>query len=263
MSATPESRLRDDVAAQLRRSGSVFAEDEADLLVAQFEGDELVNAVQDRMRGEPLEHILGWVEFAGLRLDVEPGVFVPRRRTVVLFEQALAHLPRHGVCVELCCGIAPVATAIAAARSDASVHASDVDELAVRCARVNLEPLGGRVRCADIDGGVPADVRGRVDVLVANAPYVPTAQLDLMPREARSHEPLAALDGGPDGTSVLARVVRCAGDVLAPSGVVVVESSRPQAAAVSDLFDDAGFTAQIVLDEDLDATCVVGRRRLD
>ncbi|WP_204163983.1 putative protein N(5)-glutamine methyltransferase [Nocardioides solisilvae] len=260
MSDAPDLAGRDEVAARLRSSGSVFAEEEADLLVGELSGQDLEAAVMDRMAGEPLEQILGWADFAGLRIAVHPGVFVPRRRTQLLLEQVLAHLPRHGLLVELCCGTAAVSTAVAAGRADVSVLASDVDPLAVACARENLERYGGQVVRGDIATGVPDQLLGQVDVVAANAPYVPTAQLALMPSEARLHEPLRALDGGPDGTRVQDRVGAAAVSLLAPTGVVVVEASRAEAEQTAARLLWRGFTPEVVVDDDLDATCVVGRR---
>ena len=250
-----------EVAARLRDSGSVFAEEEAELLLAQFDGADLTAAVLDRVAGEPLEHILGWAEFAGVRIHVGAGVFVPRRRSEILLQQALAHLPRHGLLVELCCGAAPVATAIAGARADATVFASDHDPVAVACARLNLEPLGGHAEVGDLAAAVPRDYVGRVDVLVANAPYVPTDEIAMMPSEARLHEPTDALDGGPDGTSVQDRVAAAARPLLGPTGVVIIETSRSQADTTASRMLWRGFVPEIVLDDDVDGTCVVGRRQ--
>lgn len=255
-----EGPTREQVVERLRAGGSVFAEDEADLLLGQFDGPELDEAVSDRMLGEPLEHILGWAEFAGLRITVLPGVFVPRRRSVLVLEQALANLPRHGLLVELCCGSAAVSTAVAHGRADVTVHASDIDERAVACARENLEPYGGRVGLGDLAAGVPEELFGKADVVVANAPYVPTAQIDFMPNEARAFEPVRALDGGPDGTRIQDRVVAAAKELLNPTGVVVLETSRPQGESTASRMRWRGFVPQVVLDEELDATCVVGRR---
>ena len=255
-----EELSRSEVIARLQAGGSVFADEEAELLMDQFSGVDLEEAVLDRAQGEPLEHILGWVEFAGLKIGVLPGVFVPRRRTVLLLEQALARLPRHGLLVELCCGAAAVSTAVAHGRADVTVFASDIDETAVMCAQENLTPHGGCVAVGDIDEAVPAEFRGRVDVVVANAPYVPTSQLDLMPAEARDYEPVRALDGGTDGTRIQDRVFEAARSLLGPDGVVVVETSRPQAETTASRLLWRGFLPQIILDEELDATCVVGRR---
>ena len=187
-------------------------------------------------------------------------MFVPRRRSEILLQQALAHLPRHGLLVELCCGAAPVATAIAAARADATVFASDHDPAAVACARINLEPLGGRAEVGDMASSVPVEYVGRVDVLVANAPYVPTDEISLMPSEARLHEPTEALDGGPDGTS-LQDLVAAAARPLLPTGVVIIETSRRQADTTASRMLWRGFVPEVVLDDEVDGTCVVGRRQ--
>lgn len=250
---------RDTVAARLRGSGSVYAEEEADLLLDRFAGPELEAAVRERLAGVPLEHIVGWAQFADLRIAVAPGVFVPRRRTELLLELALANLPPRGTLVELCCGAAAVATAVATRRTDVAVHASDLDPVSVACARRNLEPVGGRVGQGDIDSGVPPELAGAVDVLVANAPYVPTEQIGLMPTEARDHEPRLALDGGADGTAVQARVVAAAGRLLRPGAVLLLECAASQAEATAALMVQGGLTPRVMRDEARAATCVVGR----
>lgn len=241
-----------ELVARLRAAGCVFAEDEAALLVAA-PGDVEALAAR-RVAGEPLEHVLGWAAFCGLRVVVEPGVFVPRRRTELLVREALALLPPGGVAVDLCCGSGAVGAALAAAGAD--VHAADLDPAAVRCARRNLPP--DRVHEGDLDAPLPATLRGRVDVLVANAPYVPTMAIATMPPEARDHERRVALDGGADGLDVARRVVAAAPRWLAPRGHVLVETSERQAPALAAAVAAQGLVARVVRDEELDATAVVG-----
>lgn len=255
-----DAMTRDEVAAHLRLGGSVFAEEEADLLMAEFTGVDLVDAVQARVGGEPLEHIVGWTLFAGLRVDVGPGVFVPRRRTELLFHLALEHLPRRGTFVELCCGAAPVATAVATARAGATVYATDNSPEAALCAMENLDTLGGTVCVGDMADGLPADLFGRVDVVAVNAPYVPSAELELMPREARLHEPVAALDGGAEGVDLQARAARAARRLLRPGGLVLVETSRRQIGATEDVLAAVGMATNVVLDDEVDGTCVIGTK---
>lgn len=263
--------------ARLRAAGCVFAEDEAALLLTEAPADRLAEWVDRRVAGEPLEHVLGWVLFDGLRLAVGPGVFVPRRRSELLVRQAVAALGRsrthdggvpvasaasddEPVVVELCCGVAAVATAIAHRIPGARVHAADIDPAAVDLARRNLVPVGGTAWLGDLDAPLPADLQGRVDVLVANAPYVPTAEVPFMPPEARDHEPLRALDGGADGVDVQRRVAAAAPRWLAPTGVLVVETSRHQAPVTAAAFRSSGLAARVVRSERLDGTVVVGRR---
>ena len=248
------------LAGRLREAGCVFAEEEAGLLLGTgASGAELERLVGRRVAGEPLEHVLGWVAFGGLRLEIERGVFVPRTRTELLAEQAAAAtraVRGRPVVVELCCGCGPVAAVVAAARPDAEVHAADLDPVAVRVARRNLPHAA--VHEGDLYAALPDALRGRVDVLVANAPYVPTAAVAGMPTEARDHEPLDALDGGPDGLEVLSRVVWEASAWLAPAGLVLVECGRDQASLLESALARAGLRPGIVTDDDRGATVVTG-----
>ncbi|UED87639.1 putative protein N(5)-glutamine methyltransferase [Streptomyces profundus] len=249
------------IVARLRAAGCVFAEDEAALLVAEAgEDPAAVEAlVAGRESGLPLEHVLGWAEFHGLRVVVRPGVFVPRRRTEFLVRQALALAPRPTVAVDLCCGSGAVGAALLAALPDVELHAADLDARAVRCARANLGPAG-RVYQGDLYQPLPARLRGRVDLLVANAPYVPSAAVPLLPAEARSHEPLTALDGGSDGLAVLRRVIEGAPDWLAPGGSLLVETSRAQRAEVAARMAAHGLTPRPATCEEWEATVLIGRR---
>jgi release factor glutamine methyltransferase len=246
----------DETVAALRQAGCVYAEDEARLLVE--EGGDLEALVARRVSGEPLEWVLGWAEFADLRVVVRPGVFVPRQRTQLLAAQAIARLRPAGVAVELCCGAGPVAATILEEVPFVEVHAADVDPAAVDCARENLP--NGNVHQGDLFEALPTDLRGRIDVLVANTPYVPSDELALMPTEARDHEPRHTLDGGPDGLALLRRISRSATDWLAPGGYVLIEVGEHQLAVASDVFVADGLVTSSAYDDDLDATVVIGRR---
>jgi release factor glutamine methyltransferase len=257
----PRSPDADPVVARLRAAGCVFAEDEARLLRdAAASSDELDRLVARRVGGEPLEPLLGWVDFCRLRLHLDPGVFVPRSRTALLAEQAVAALRRvvgrAPVAVDLCCGCGAVAAVLAHAVPGLDLHAADLDPAAVRCARRNLPDAA--VHEGDLYAALPVDLRGRVDVLVANAPYVPSEAIGSMPPEARDHEPWDALDGGPDGLDVLRRIVWEASAWLAPDGVVLVESGRTQAPVLADAVRRAGLQAAVVTDDQRGATVVTG-----
>jgi release factor glutamine methyltransferase len=247
------------VVARLRAAGCVFAEDEARLLLGSTAGDTLAALVDRRVAGEPLEHLLGWAEFRGLRIAVRPGVFVPRRRTALLAAQAAALARSGAVVVDLCCGSGAVGVAVASERPDVQLYAADVDPVSVACARGNLAPVGGRIFTGDLFEALPAALRGRVGVLVANVPYVPSGQIAGMPPEARDHEPRAALDGGPDGLDVARRVVAGAPDWLAPDGSLLFETSEDQAPAAVALVAAGGLRPRVVADDQLGATVVIGR----
>jgi release factor glutamine methyltransferase len=333
---------RSAVIAQLRAAGCVFAEDEAELLfAAPFTPAELAAAVERRVEGFPLEHILGWAEFCGLRIVVEPGVFVPRRRTELLVREAAALLrtksavpaaaaPPFGVAgtsadhrverlrgaagghsngtfaaglsgatpagptgsrsdippsassarrsalpfaggldsgegavvLDLCCGSGAVGTALAALVTGIELHASDVDPVAVRCAERNVDPVCGSVYEGDLYSALPARIRGNIDILAVNAPYVPTESISSMPHEARAHEPTVSLDGGADGLDIHRKVAAEALAWLRPGGHLLIETSRRQAKLTATAVARGGLTPRIVRSEELDGTVVIGRRPL-
>ena len=227
MPATPSPLSRSAVVARLRSAGCVFAEDEAEVLIsAAATPAELAAMVDRRASGLPLEQVVGWADFCGLRIAVDPGVFVPRRRTEFLVRQAVALASPRGVIVDLCCGSGAVGAALAAALDPAELYATDIDPAAVRCARRNLAAAGGHVYAGDLFEPLPAALHGRVGILAANVPYVPTSEVALLPAEARLHEPRVALDGGGDGLDVLRRVAAQAPLWLAPGGSLLVEISE-------------------------------------
>jgi release factor glutamine methyltransferase len=248
---------------RLRTAGCVFAEDEVDVLLASARTPiELEDMVQQRVAGWPLEQIVGWAEFAGLRVAVDPGVFVPRRRTELLLRHALILAPSRPVVVELCCGSAALSLALASALPDSELYAVDIDPAAVRCATRNLARLStttAQVRQGDLYEPLPALLTGQVDVLLANAPYVPTDSISFMPPEARLYEPRLALDGGPDGLDVQRRIASGATRWLAPDGHLLVETSGGQAAESVAILERHGLATWVVTSNELDATVVIGR----
>lgn len=251
------------IVTRLRAAGCVFAEDEARLLIsmAATPGD-LAAMVDRRVDGLPLEHVLGWAEFCGLRIAVDPGVFVPRRRTEFLVQQAAATaLAGPGaVVVDLCCGSGALGAALAGILDGAELHAADIDPAAVRCACRNVAAVGGRVYEGDLYDPLPATLRGRVDVLLANVPYVPTEEVGLLPPEARIHEARVALDGGADGLDVLRRVTAEAPRWLAPGGFLLVETSERQAARAVETVARSGLIPRVASSDELYATVVIGTK---
>jgi release factor glutamine methyltransferase len=254
------------VAATLRAAGCVFAEDEAVLLAgAASTPAELAAMVAKRASGLPVEQVAGWAEFCGLRITIEPDVFVPRRRSEFLVGTAAAlgrrttPAGRLPALLDLCCGSGAVGLALATALGPAELHAADVDPRAVHCARVNLAGRG-TVYEGDLYEPLPAGLRGRADILVANAPYVPSAEIALMPAEARLHEPGVALDGGPDGVGLHRRIAAGAPGWLAPGGWLLIETSGRQAPLTAAAIRAAGLVTRVVTDDDLGATVAIGQR---
>ena len=218
----------------------------------------LAAMIDRRVAGLPLEYVIGWVEFCGLRISIDPGVFVPRHRTEFLVGQAAARAAPGAVVVDLCCGSGAIGAALAAAVGTIELHAADIDPAAVRCAERNLATTSGHVYQGDLFDPLPSSLRGRVDVLVANVPYVPTDAIALLPREARLYEPEAALDGGADGLDLARRVAAGAAAWLAPGGHLLVETSAGQAPRAVEIFARDGLIPEVVTLNDLEATVVIG-----
>jgi release factor glutamine methyltransferase len=270
-----------DLVGRLRAAGCVFAEEEAALLVAEaaerrpssdrLDGGrsraaELEAMTAARIAGQPLETVLGWARFAGRRIIVRRGVFVPRRRTERLARAAVraAEAVVDPVVVDLCCGSGAIGAVVADEVPGATLHAADVDPGAVACAAENLGPRGAHVHRGDLLDALPSELRGRIHVLVANVPYVPRHGLAHLPPEARLHEPEATRDGGDDGLDVLRRVARGSGAWLAPGGVVLMEVAEHQVAGALDAMGSAGLAGGTAAadgdDEDDGTVVVVGRR---
>lgn len=249
---------RDALAARLRAGGSVYAEDEADLLLAAGDGDpgRLRGLVQRRIAGEPLEYVLGWAAFDGHRVRVTPGVFVPRARTRAVVVQAARRLQQYDRVVDLCCGAGAIGLALLERIGPLDLVAADIDPDATDVAAENLGDRG-IVVTGDLFAPLPTRFRGAVDVVAVNAPYVPTDAITTMPSEARDHEHLVALDGGVDGLDLHRRIAAEAGDWLRPGGAVVIEVSADQASASAEFFRTAGLDVEIARDDEVDGTCVV------
>ena len=261
MPVTPSPLSRSAIVTRLRSAGCVFAEDEAELLIsAAATPAQLAAMVDRRASGLPLEQVVGWADFCGLRIAVDPGVFVPRRRTEFLVSQAVALAPPRPVIVDLCCGSGAVGAALAAALDPAELHAADIDPAAVRCARRNLTAAGGRVYSGDLFEPLPAALHGHVDILTANVPYVPTGEVALLPAEARLHEARVALDGGGDGLDVLRRVAAQASLWLAPGGSMLVEISERQESEACDTTGRGGLVPRVARSAELAVAVLIASK---
>jgi release factor glutamine methyltransferase len=224
-----------------------------------------------------LEYVVGWVDFAGIRVALDPGVFIPRQRTALLVDVASAALVSRlspavarrrrapaapqpaAVVVDLCCGSGALGVALAHRHPGIELHAADLDPVAVACARRNLEPIGGTVHHGNLDAPLPDRLRGRVDVVVANVPYVPTSAIALMPPESREHEPRSTVDGGADGLDVVRRLAELAPRWLAPGGWVFVEAGTDQTAPAADAFSGVGLATRVHRDPERASSVVSGR----
>ena len=201
-------------------------------------------AVRRRATREPLQRILGWEGFRGLRLRVTPDVLVPRPETETLVEWSLDLVPAPRIAIDVGTGSGCVACSIAAERPAVQVVAIDHSTAAAAVARGNAETLGlaDRVRVGVADLLTPFGTAG-ADLVVANMPFIQTSMLPTLSPEVARHEPIAALDGGVDGLALVRRLVAMAGSQLASGGALVLETAGgTQTPAVVELMRTAGFT---------------------
>jgi release factor glutamine methyltransferase len=240
---------------------------EADHALSPRASRQYAQDVRRRAAREPLQRILGWEEFHGLRLRITTAVLVPRPETEMLVDWALELLPppvrgRYPRIVDLGTGSGCIACALAARRDDLRVTALDVSTEAAAVARVNVVGLGLGRRVHVVTGDLLEAVRGRVaDMIVSNPPYLPTPLLPTLAPEVAHHEPRHALDGGPDGLDVIRRVVVDSRSRLACGGLVVLETAGgAQTPGVADLLNEAGFR-DVLVHNDLAGTTrfVAGR----
>lgn len=245
------------VTRMLTEAGCLAPAEEAAELIRAAAGDPdmLDDLVSRRTNGEPIAWLTGSVTFCGVRLFVAPGVYVPRRQTEPLAQRAATLLPSAGIAADLCTGVGAIPAVLASAVPSARVVATDLDDNAVRCARRN----GVEVFEGFLDGPLPQELEHRVDVLTAVVPYVPTNSLRLLPRDVQAYEPRLALDGGIDGTDLLAEVVRRSTRWLRPGGWLLLELGGNQADVIGERLRDVGFEGlDVMTDEDGDARAICG-----
>lgn len=203
--------------------------------------------VDRRAAQEPIQHIVGFEEFRGLRIAVTPDVLIPRPETEGLVERALellADRPR-ALVADIGTGSGAIACALAATRPDLEVLAVDQSLGALAVASDNVRALGlaSRVRllAGDLFGPL-ASLSGSLDMIVANPPYIPSGVIPTLPVEVERFEPHLALDGGPDGMRVLRRIIAEAPGSLRPGGWLVMEIGEEQAGPLASLMAAEGFS---------------------
>ena len=225
--------------------------------------DRYSDAVSTRVRRVPLQHITGMAPFGPLRLEVGPGVFIPRPETEALLEWALAQdLPDDAVIVDVCTGSGALGVALATARPGARVTGIDIDPAALNYARRNAAVTTMSVVQGDVvDGGLLADLAGTVDLVVSNPPYVPSGAV--LEPEVLEHDPAHAVFGGPDGMAVIVPLVARAADWLKSGGLLAVEHDDTTSETTIDAINATGLFEQLAPHADLAGRprFVTGRRR--
>jgi release factor glutamine methyltransferase len=220
-----------------------------DIVADEFFG-RYTELVSVRAKRIPLQHIMGTAAFGPLTLQVGPGVFIPRPETEALLEWAMANpLPTNPLIVDLCTGSGALAAALARHASSARVIGVDISADALAWAHLNAAGTSVELRQGDVcDPELFHDLDGRVDLIVANPPYIPDG-VELEP-EVAQHDPPEALYGGPDGTSVIAAIAASAGRWLTDRGLFAVEHDDDASGAVVGLLERTAFFGEVIAHKD-------------
>jgi release factor glutamine methyltransferase len=251
MALVPVSNDPAALAALLATEGFLAPHEEAAALLIRAAGDQelLDSLVSRRLTGEPLAWIIGTASFCDLPIRVDPGVYVPRWLSEPLARRAAERLPAKGIAIDLCTGTGAIAVTLHARRPDARVVATDIDPAAVACAVSN----GVEAYCGDLFAPLFEMLEGRVDVVVAVVPYVPSDELPLLQRDTFTFESALSYDGGSDGTDILRRVVAESPRFLRRGGALVLEVGGDQDRVLTGVLATHGYVETSTLkDEDGD-----------
>jgi release factor glutamine methyltransferase len=273
-------RAIDSAAALLAEAGIDSARCDAEQLAAHVAGTErgrltLIESIDDeffvryhdvvaaRSRRVPLQHLTGTAAFGPVVLHVGPGVFIPRPETEAILEWATAQrLAAAPVIVDVCTGSGALAVTLARHWAAARVIGIDDSDAAMDYARRNIEGTAVELLRADVTTpSLLPELDRRVDLVVANPPYVPDS-VPLEP-EVAQHDPPRAVFGGPDGMAVIAAVVRLAGRWLRPGGLFAVEHDDTTSSRTVELIEDTGLFEEVQARRDLTGRprFVTARRR--
>jgi release factor glutamine methyltransferase len=254
-------------ADQLRRAGvdnpvgdsrqllaHVLGTEPSRLLLVDRVSDDVRNAylglVTRRAQRVPLQHLTGYAYFRHERIEVGPGVFVPRPETEVMTGWALQQLAPtvatggHPVVVELCAGSGAISRALVHELPGLRVHAVEVSEDAARWAARNLAGTGVELHVQDMVTALP-ELDGTADLVIANPPYIPLEAYESVAPEVRDHDPMVALFSGEDGLDAMRVVARVAARLLRDRGLVCAEHAEVQEQSAPAVFTDTGLYASV------------------
>ena len=254
------------VRTSLEQAGKPEAALDARLLVEHFTGTDRADAITDpqrpvseetveavlaalarRIGGEPVHRIIGAREFYGLRLTLSPGTLEPRPDTEALVDLILpfvrAAADRHGTChiLDLGTGTGAIALALLSQEPRAQAVGADISDDALATAAINADMTGNIGRFQAVRSHWYSEIEGRFHIIVSNPPYIASKDVLSLEREVRDHDPLAALDGGPDGLAAYRVIAAGAAQYLEEGGIAAVEIGHDQSDAVAGSFAAAGF----------------------
>ena len=197
----------------------------------------------ERLRGEPIDHILGWRDFYGRRFTVNKDVLSPRQETEEVLARALeliAAIPAPHI-LDIGTGSGAMIVTAACERPKARCVAVDISAAALKTAQVNAGDHGAQERITFLHGSWLAPVSGKFDLIMSNPPYIERAALEGLSTEVKDYDPMCALDGGEDGLDPYREIAKAAPRHMKPNGWIVLEIGYNQGQSVANIFKAAGF----------------------
>lgn len=207
--------------------------------VSEAEEEKYRRALEQRAVHVPLQHLLGYQDFMGLRFQVNEYVLIPRQDTEILVEEAMRYLHDGMRILDLCTGSGCILLSLLHYSNDCEGVGVDISQEALQVAAQNAELLG--IRADFLKSDLYEKVTGKFDLLVSNPPYIERAIIPTLMEEVREYDPYIALDGGEDGLDFYRRIIGGAQDYLKRGGQILMEIGSGQAKAVSELLREAGF----------------------
>lgn len=207
--------------------------------VSEENYDRYVNYISRRKSHVPLQQIVGYQEFMGMKFAVNPDVLIPRQDTEILVEEVMRYLHDGMRILDMCTGSGCIVLSLLRYSNDCIGTGCDISEAALETARANAKALS--LEASFVQGDLFENIHEKYDFIVSNPPYIPTDVIPGLMEEVRKYEPLNALDGGKDGLSFYRRIIGNAGDHLYPGGMLFFEIGSEQAEGVSGLMKESGY----------------------
>lgn len=207
--------------------------------VSEAEEEQYRRALEQRAVHVPLQHLLGYQDFMGLRFQVNEHVLIPRQDTEILVEEAMRYLHDGMRILDLCTGSGCILLSLLHYSNDCEGTGVDISKEALQVAALNAELLG--IKADFLKSDLYEKVTGKFDLLVSNPPYIERKVIPTLMEEVREYDPYIALDGGEDGLDFYRRIIGGAQDYLERGGQILMEIGSGQAQAVSELLREAGF----------------------
>ncbi|MEY8265615.1 peptide chain release factor N(5)-glutamine methyltransferase [Lachnospiraceae bacterium 64-25] len=210
-----------------------------DHLVAEDQLERYMECIELRSKRIPLQHILGYQEFMGLKFKVTPDVLIPRQDTETLVEEVMRNLHDGMRILDMCTGSGCILLSLLRYSNDCVGTGCDLSEAALQVAQENARALS--LEAEFIQSDLFEKVQGKYEIIVSNPPYIPSQEILTLMEEVRDHDPLMALDGREDGLYFYKEIIKGAGQHLHPGGMLFFEIGCTQAEDVSRYLKEAGY----------------------